>query len=153
MEPMIYATGNQTIKGEFNISYYIVEKDKSFLDWLGKLLVEVLEIEDGQHKAKFVVTNEGHDGEEIYAKEIDKMIDLHEHYESSGYRGKEENKSDRLDLFYGKDRVFVTFRKSRESREKFAQFLRKTRTWIEVKEHDGNLPVYASRKIASKNEV
>lgn len=153
MEPIIYATGNQTIKGEFNVSYYIVEKDKSFLDWLGKLLVEVLGIEDGQHKAKFIVTSEGYDEEEIYAKEIEKMIDLHEHYSNSGYRSKEENKSDRVDIFYGKDRVFITFRKTREGREKFAQFLKKTRDWIEVKEHDGNLPVYASRKIASKNEV
>jgi hypothetical protein len=32
MKPKIYATGNETLKGEFNISHYIFEKDNSFLD-------------------------------------------------------------------------------------------------------------------------
>ena len=29
IQTKIYATGNQTLKGEFNISYYIFEKDEN----------------------------------------------------------------------------------------------------------------------------
>ena len=35
-KPNIYATGNETPKGEFNIPCYIFEKEDSFLDWLSK---------------------------------------------------------------------------------------------------------------------
>ena len=55
MKPKIYATANETIKGEFNVSYYIIEKDKKFLDWLGELLVEVFEIENGESQAKLII--------------------------------------------------------------------------------------------------
>jgi len=41
--------------GEFNISYYIFEKDNTFLDWLGKLLTEVFEIQDGEKLAEFII--------------------------------------------------------------------------------------------------
>lgn len=125
MKKKIYATGNETIKGEFNVSYYIFEKDESFLEWLGKLLVEVLGIERGEEQAKFIIGIAG-DGEEIFnEKNLDKMIDIHEKYEKKG---------DRVDVFYGKNRVYVTLRKSREIRKKFADFVKKTRRWIEQKE-------------------
>ncbi|MBS3089468.1 hypothetical protein J4461_01135 [Candidatus Pacearchaeota archaeon] len=108
-KPKIYATGNENLSGDFNISYYIIEKDDNFLEWLGTLLKEVLIINDGENQAKFIVkeTNDEHEnptGKEIYLKDIRKMIDLHEHY---------GNKGDGVDLFYGKDRVYVTFRKSK----------------------------------------
>jgi len=89
MNPKIYATGNETLKGEFNISYYIFEKDNSFLDWLGRLLTEVFELHDGEQQAKFVINRKDTEEEdwvedEILTKEIDKMIDLHEKYENKG---------------------------------------------------------------------
>lgn len=130
MKPKIYATGNETLKGEFNISYYIFEKDETFLDWLSKLLVEVFEIQDGEQQAKFIIkrkdTEEGDWIEdETYIKEISKMIDLHEKYGDKGGR---------LDVFYGKNRVYVTLRKSKEIRKRFADFVQKTKEWIKVKE-------------------
>lgn len=137
--PKVYATGNETLKGEYNISYYIFEKDKSFLDWLGKLLVEVFEISGGEQRAKFNVETieEGEDIEKFYEKEIDKMIDIHEKY---------ENKGERVDVFYGKDRVYVTLRKSREIRKKFAKFIKKTKDWVQIKK----IPKF-SMKIGNKS--
>jgi hypothetical protein len=141
-EPKIYATGNSTLRGEFNISYYIFEKDASFLDWLSMLLVQVLDINNGEEQAKFIIKREDTDGAdyvetEVYAKDINKMIDLHEKY---------ENKGERIDIFYGKDRVYVTLQKSKEIRKKFSEFVRKTKDWIEVKERS-EIPAYAGEKI------
>jgi hypothetical protein len=140
MKPKIYATGNETLKGEFNISYYIFEKDKTFLDWLSKLLVEVFEIQDREEQAKFIIkrkdTEEGDWIEDkIFIKEISKMIDLHEEY---------ENKGERVDVFYGKNRVYVTLRKSRKVRKKFADFVRKTKDWIKIKQIQ-DVPVYVKK--------
>ena len=78
-KPKIYATGNENIKGESNISYYIFEKEANFLDWLSKLLVEVLEIQNGEEQAKYVIKRKETDkGEwledEIYFKEIKNPI-------------------------------------------------------------------------------
>ena len=52
--PKIYATGNRNLSEEVNVSYYIVEKDANFLDWLEKLVKEVLEIKDERHSVKYV---------------------------------------------------------------------------------------------------
>lgn len=141
MKPKIYATGNETLKGEFNISYYIFEKDNSFLDWLSKLLTQVFEIRNGEQQAKFIIKRKDTEEDnlvkdEIYIKEISKMIDLHEKY---------ENKGQRVDVFYGQNRIYVTLRKSREIRKKFAHFVKKTKDWIEVKEVQ-EMPIYVKKK-------
>lgn len=141
-KPKIYASGNETLKGEFNVSYYIFEKDESFLDWLGRLLVEVFEIEDGEWQAKFIVEKEEDERgvwieKGVYQKDIHKMIDLHEKY---------FNKGERVDVFYGKNRVYVTLRKSREIRKKFANFVLKTKDWIVAREIP-ELPTYAGKKV------
>ena len=145
-KPKIYASENENISGENNISYYVFEKDNSFLDWLSKLLEEVLEIEGGEQEAKFVIREEedekGYIRENIYLKEIDKMIDLHEKYTNTGYK----NKGNRVDVFYGKDRVYVTLRKSKEARKKFADFVLKTKDWIKAREVK-ELPIYVGKKV------
>ncbi len=133
MKPKIYATGNETIKGEHNISYYIFEKDDSFLEWLGKLLVDVFEIENGEKQAKFIMGISEDEGEEVYNKKLlNEMIDVHEKY---------GEKEDRIDIFYGKNRVYVTLKKSKEIRKKFTDFVKKTKDWIKVKEVR-RIPVY-----------
>jgi hypothetical protein len=126
-KPKIYATGNENLSGNFNVSYYIIEKEEKFLDWLGELLVTVLDIEDGNRRAKFLVKRNDDDGEpeEIIPKKIAEMIDEHEHY---------ENKKERIDIFYGSTRVYMTLRKSKELRKKFADFVLKTKDWIKVEE-------------------
>lgn len=140
--PKIYSTGNETINGEFNISYYIMEKSSDFLDWLGQLLTDVLNIENGRNLAKFYIiekdSEQGYE-EELIAKKIDKMIDLHEHYES--------NLKDRIDLFYGKNRAYITFRKSRETRKKLATFIQNTKEWIKLEETN---PTLTNRQIIKR---
>lgn len=136
----IYATGNERITGDFNLSYYIFEKDESFLDWLGLLLEDVMEIENGRDQAKLIIQDAerekgGFIEQTVYAKEIKKMIDVHESY---------QNKRNQVDIFYGKDRVYLTFRKSRETRLKFTKFLRKTKDWIVISEVQ-KIPVYAQK--------
>jgi len=60
--------------GEFNISYYIFEKDNTFLDWLGKLLTEVFEIQDGEKLAEFIIKRKDTDEEDwIEVKEVKKI--------------------------------------------------------------------------------
>lgn len=126
-KPKIYATGNENLSGRFNVSYYIIEKDEKFLDWLGDLLVEVLDMQEGKTQAKFIVKRNDDDGnaEEIIPKNIHEMIDFHEHY---------EQKKERVDIFYGAKRIYMTLRKSKEMRKKFADFVQKTKDWVKVKE-------------------
>lgn len=142
MKPTIYATGNETLKGEFNISYYVLEKEEKFFDWLSKLLIEVLEIKNGDSQARFIVRRlhdeEGYEvGEEIYIKEIKKMVDIHEKYSQD---------KNRVNVFYGKKRVYVSVKSSREFRKKFVHFVEKTRDWIKVEEKaEEKIPVYAKK--------
>jgi hypothetical protein len=130
-KPKIYATGNENIPKDSNVSYYIIEKDEKFLIWLERLLREILELDDSHNTAKFVEDNYE---KIIYTKDIKNMTDIHEKY---------ENKGDRVDVFYGKNRVYMTFRKSKETRKKFARFVYKTKSWIQVKKADRKqIPVY-----------
>ena len=140
-KPKIYATGNQNIKPGSNMSYYIFEKGPSFLDWLAKLLTEVLDID--REEVKFIVKRKDTDKDdwvedEVYIKDIDKMVDLHESYTSK--------QGDRVDVFYGKTRAYVTLTKSGEIRQKFADFVKKTKQWIQIKKVK-ELPVYAGKKV------
>lgn len=111
-KPTIYATGNERLTGDYNISYYIVEKSQKFNLWLQKLVTEVIGCGDN---------------EEINFIQADKKqkTDKHEVY---------QKESSRLDVFYGKKRAYLTFRKSREIRIKFIEFMEKYSSWVKVKE-------------------
>lgn len=123
MKIKIYATGNENL-GKFNVSYYIIEKSNKFLDWLSKLVGEVL---NGKNMdVKYYVEYDEEDNEVIYSKDIKKMTDVHEHYE-------DKNGKNRVDVFYGKERVYITFRKDKEMRKKFGRFLMKNTEWIKPK--------------------
>ena len=144
----IFAEGNLNLPPGCNVSYYIVEKDKNFLRWLDKLLVEVLDFNLGEESASVVVKNvEDKDGvivgREVYGNEIDKMIDLHEKYEDRG-------NSNRVDVFYGKSRVFLTLIKSKYAREKMGKFLLETREWVKVEEVPAKkMPGYVGKMLRS----
>lgn len=122
---VIYATGNERLTGDFNVSYYVVEKRKGFLTWLGTLLEEVLEIKDGKIKALNYSKMLDDGGEEYVLKNVAEMKDVHEHYGEGG---------NRVDLFYGEKRIFVTFRKDRGVRKKFADFLIRHTEWVKVED-------------------
>lgn len=145
-KPKIYSTGNENVKGESNVAYYIVEKNEKFLDWLRELVVHVLEIKETKSMVKYIKKTiedeEGHPIDEVlYTKDITKMVDVHEHY---------QNKGDRVDVFYGNKRVFLALRRSNETRKKFADFVEKTREWIVV-EKVPELPFYVGAQIARKS--
>jgi hypothetical protein len=130
----IYATGNETLEGKFNLSYYVLEKNSKFLDWLGKLLIEVLEIENGENIARFIQKEDEEECKQIvYIKDINKMVDVRETYANK--------KGDRVDLFYGLKRVYVTLRKSFDVKDRFAWFMIKSREWIKIEETE-KVPVY-----------
>jgi hypothetical protein len=121
----IYATGNERIIGDHNVSYYIIEKDKVFLDWLGDLLEQVLGMNGGKLKAKNYIKRLDNEEEQIIPKNIKKMKDVHERY---------DDKENRVDVFYGDKRVYLTFRKSRELREKFAKFVQTHADWVKIEQ-------------------
>ena len=141
-DPIIYATGNQRLNGDFNVSHYIVEKSENFLDWLELLIDEIFEKKGEGLEVKKVHKNVQDDEgnfvrEEVYLKDINKMIDIHEHYPTE-YK----SNGDRIDLFYGKNRVFITFRKSRDSRVVLQKFFQKHAQWVSVNEVT-QVPTYA----------
>jgi hypothetical protein len=135
----IYYTENETIKGENNISRYIVSKYPSFLDWLGKLLKEVLGIEEGEQLAKFYIEKLGDEleNEKLIAKDIKKMIDKNEKYSSP---------LGRVDIFYGKERVYMTLRKSKGIRKKFADFMKKNSIWIKAVKVPNHTKVFSNKQ-------
>lgn len=149
----IYATGNETLKGEFNISYYIFEKNPDFLDWLGKFLTEVFEIENGEQQAKYVFERiDDEKGnwikDKIYIKNVKKMIDIHEKYFPQNPNS--DANQDRIDIFYGKNRIYLTIRTSRDKRDRAGSFMRKSKKWIKLKKvEEKKMPVYV-KEIKSK---
>jgi hypothetical protein len=100
---MIYATGNLTKEGSTNVSYYIIERDKYFPQWLKNLLQEF-------ELSKDVELVESEEEGTVFRKDLDEMIDIHERYESKYLR---------VDIFYGNKRVYLTF--SGKPEEKFAK--------------------------------
>lgn len=121
-KPKIYAVGNRNVKSPANVSYYIIEKNDKFLDWFSRLVINILEIKEGSKKVKFILDE---NGEIVREKDISKMVDLHEHYESP---------PNRVDVFYGVNRVYITFYKSEEKRKKIGEYIEKSRDWIKVEE-------------------
>ena len=120
MKHKLFSTANQHINGDHNIAHYVVEKSPEFFNWLSKLLSQVFDIMDAESQVKFLTLND-YDHvppiEKIIAKDINKMIDIRETYSSK--------EGDQINLFYGKERVYITFRENREKRLELGNFLSK----------------------------
>ena len=142
----IYSVGNQNLSGEYSYSYCVLEKDKKFLDWLGELLLQVLKLDYGKNNAKYVTIEpycENKFEEETYLKEIKKMVDIHEVY---------LNKlGDRIDLFYGNKKVYLTLRSSKEVRKAFGKFVDKTRKGIKITSKKSHMSSYLKKVKSIKN--
>jgi hypothetical protein len=100
-------------KEEFN--WIIVKKDKDFFEWLNKVLTESfghvspdVNFYDRITVKNKVVTKK---------KEIEYYADLHEYYDA-------EDKT-RIDLFYGKEKVFITILASLDNRKRLMENLEK----------------------------
>ena len=107
----ICAVGNE---GRFN--YIILDKNKDFFDWLALLLFESFGVYDVQKyeaadkKGNWVTRK----------KQIRNFTDKHESYTS---------KKARVDVFYGKKKVFIAFNTSLSGRAKFMEVLNKISVW------------------------
>lgn len=109
----ITGIGNQD---EFN--FLIAEKNKDFFEWLGKVMynsfeampdvVTYLDDEDNYEKEK--------------KKKIENYTDWHESFEAEGAR---------IDIFYGKEKVFITVITSLKNREKLMGNLEKYSEFVE----------------------
>jgi len=112
----VLGMGNQ---GKYN--YFIVKKEKGFLEWLSKVYSEgamevaydVMLYEDveigGKTKSK--------------KRNVVKIYDLHETYPTS--------ETGRLDVFYGKEKIFLTLYASGSERKKFIKSLEKQSDFLE----------------------
>jgi len=95
MKIKLYGIGN-----EKDYSFIIVEKNANFLRWLANFLDKGFDYRgDVETKETGVGVNC-----EPQAKNIEEYVDKHETYKMYHNR----NKDMRVDVFYGKDRVFIT---------------------------------------------
>lgn len=97
--------------GTFN--WILVKKDSNFFEWLNKVLTESfgqispdISFYDLIKKNEKMVTKK---------KKIDDYTDIHEHYDAED--------DARIDLFYGKNKIFLTIMTSLENRSAFMKNL------------------------------
>lgn len=128
MKIKIYSARNQTLSKDSTISLYVLEKNPDFFKWLNQAL-SALQMNSGQIRP-WQVKNPVEDKKgnliryDFYTKQIQKMVDVHEKYENG-------KTNERVDLFYGKNRIQLTLICSYEKRMKFANFLKKQAIWEE----------------------
>lgn len=100
--------------GRFN--YITVEKNKNFFWWLRVFLEEgfnysgMVGVDDVETKKGWIIVN----------KKIKDYTDTHEIYTV---------KNTRIDVFYGKEKIFITINTPVSNRQKFMKVLRKISIW------------------------
>lgn len=118
----VIGVGNE---GRYN--YIIVRKNKDFFKWLAELLGSNFGVDD--------VENYGYEQDKRgrwinRKKNINHFVDKHEgRYE--GYSGHKDNS--RIDVFYGKNDVFIVIDMSLQKRKKFMKKLNEISIWIKPK--------------------
>ena len=112
----ICATGNS---GKFN--YFIVEKNKDFFIILSKILWQGFGIQgDSIVYESYVAKNEKYITKK---KNITNFVDKYEKF---------KNEKARVDIFYGKDKIFFSIYTSLSMRKKFLKFLEANASWKKV---------------------
>lgn len=108
------------ICNEGNYNILILEKHRKFLDWLGNSLECGLDMRRAYQATIMEGVNKK---DELYTikKKIGDLEDKHEKYYE------EEIK---VDVFYGKEKVFLMVRCPIEIRKKFIKTLEKTTKWV-----------------------
>lgn len=104
----ILGIGNE---GKFN--YIIVRKQENFFEWLGKVMYNSFEAMPDVDKEEYINKN---DKFVFKKKDIRKYIDKHESFEAEGAR---------IDIFYGKENVFISIIASLKNRKKLMDNLEK----------------------------
>jgi hypothetical protein len=128
-KPTIHATWNINLPQNSNASYYVIEKSPKFLEWLKKIVCDILEYHSVENQVTHYIKtkydkNDQPIGEKTIIKNINKMTDLHEKYE--GEKG-------RADVFYGKTKVFLTITLSKRIRKNLTNFLLKHSKVFKIK--------------------
>lgn len=107
---------------DFNLNYIIIEKDKNLFKWLSNFFKNM--------SSSYSETYDYHDKKGRYItrkKQLKDYIDVHENKWFM-------NKNTRIDIFYGKDKVFITFINLKEKyRKKLINNLNKTAVWKKIK--------------------
>ncbi len=100
--------------GIFN--YIIVNKNKSLFKWMSKLFRDSLEIE-------FYEYDEYKNKKGEWTTRKRRMEEFTDKHESYG------NKKAEIDIFYGKNKIFIMLRTSLEARKKLMKVLDKISSW------------------------
>jgi|TARA_Y100000310_G_C20134621_1_gene557418 hypothetical protein len=108
----IYGAGNE---GKFN--YVIISRNKDFFSWLSKLLFKSFKIKD----AEFYEFVNKKDEWITRKKQLKNFIDRHESYLPKGSR---------IDIFYGKEKIFLVLNTSLRERRKFMKNLNELSIWV-----------------------
>ena len=101
----------QGIGNEWNFDYIITEKHEDFFGWLKEFLKgafgyrELVDVEEREGK-----------GYEMGQKLVSRFTDVHERYQC---------KDARVDVFFGKEKVFITITTDIKTRKKFLGVLKK----------------------------
>ena len=98
---------------EDNFNYLIIKKSEGFFEWFNELLVEAF---GGAENDVMYCESRDKDGKIINEKrDVNDETDTHEYYPT--------NDGIRVDVFYGKEKVFLTFNCSLDKRGKFMKKL------------------------------
>lgn len=107
------------IGNEGNFNFIIFEKNKNFMDNFTNLMSSSLSAMPDLNTIEKIDEN---DKLVTQRKKIEEIIDRHESHEAEGAR---------LDIFYGKDKVFVIVLTSPKNRKKLMENLEKYFVFVE----------------------
>jgi hypothetical protein len=103
----IYGIGN-----EKRFSYYVVDKFRKVVEFFNKSFKEIFNV-------NYSLIEESCDTK-LFDRFPEKKVDMHE---SIGGLGNNINSSPRVDLFYGKERIYLTIYSEWDLRKKFNESL------------------------------
>ncbi|MBI2583302.1 MAG: hypothetical protein HYW25_01420 [Candidatus Aenigmarchaeota archaeon] len=118
-----------TILGAGNadaFNYLIVRKNKHFFPWL-KTFFEMAFGYGGMVDVKYSDYKEGEDIDTV-EKKVEDFVDRHESY-TGATREHIHQTGTRIDIFYGKDKVFIVILTNPENRQRFLKVLKKISVW------------------------
>lgn len=111
------------IRNKDKFNYLIVKKRKSFFEWLCNVLYNSFESVPDVDVKEYVDYNDKFVSNK---KKIKDYTDKHEIYEA-------DSRDTRIDIFYRKNKVFLTIQTSLEKREKLMDNLEKYSNFVEYK--------------------
>jgi len=122
-----------------NYSFVIAKKNKDFFKWLKEILCcEPFHIDPSD--IEYIKSFDIKCKEKFKKKKIEDCVDCHENY--MGFN------DDRIDIFYGRNKVFIVVNTTQGKRLKFMRSLEKNSMWTKPK---SNKKVFSYRNSKNKN--